>query len=96
MADWRNANPTRQFSALEGLALTLSYLEDPASVSCPCCGPGLIEVIGFVDPPSLDAGEPRPVAPENDYTVILFCHGCTRAAAIYLSYRERHESREAA
>ncbi len=77
------------FTPADGLSLTLAYLEDPSDVECPSCGPDHIEVVGFVDADSLDAGEPRAIAPESDYAVILFCHGCERAAALHLSFQAR-------
>ena len=83
-----------EFSPAEGLSLTLGYLEDPSNVECPTCGYDSIEIVGYVDADSLDAGEPQATSPDSDYSVILFCHGCERAAALHLSYRK--PDREAA
>lgn len=82
-----------EFHMQDGLALALSYLEDPSSVPCPYCGPGVIEVLCYVDARSMEEGTVIPTTPEGDYTVVLYCHGCGRAAALDLT---RDEGREAA
>lgn len=74
-----------EFTKVEGLALALSYLNDPASVPCPSCGPGTIEVVAYLDPNSMTEGVVRAAAPEGDYSVVLFCHECRRAGALNLS-----------
>ena len=85
----------KEYSPAEGLSLTLGYLEDPSDVECPTCGPDRIEVIGFVNADSLHAGEPVVIAPDDDYAVILYCHGCSRGAALHLDYGAQPD-REAA
>lgn len=85
----------REYSAAEGLSLTLAYLEDPSDVACPACGPDQIEVVGFVDANTLESGTPQQISPDSDYAVILYCHGCERGAALHLDYRARPD-REAA
>jgi hypothetical protein len=94
MAEKRDEQ-NRNFSSAEGLSLTLDYLEDPSDIECPACGPDRIEVVGYVDAVSLEAGDPRSVSPDDEYAVILYCHGCERGAALHLSYRARPD-REAA
>jgi hypothetical protein len=84
------------YTALEGMSLTLGYLEDPSSVECPSCGPDHIEILGYVDPDALSAGTLRRIDPDVDYSVLLRCHGCGRAAALHLTWQERRENREAA
>jgi hypothetical protein len=84
------------YTALEGLSLTLGYLDDPSNVECPSCGPGHIEILGYVDPTALSQGTLRMVDPEDDYSVLLRCNHCERAAALHLTYREHRENREAA
>jgi hypothetical protein len=84
-----------EYSPSEGLSLTLGYLEDPSNVECPTCGFDSIEIVGYVDANSLDAGDPHLISPDRDYSVILFCHGCERAAALHLTYQQRQD-REAA
>jgi hypothetical protein len=84
------------YTALEGLSLTLGYLDDPSDVECPSCGPGHIEILGYVDPAALSEGVLRMIEPEDDYSVLLRCHKCERAAALHLTYREHRENREAA
>ena len=91
----RNGSGEGRYSPAEGLSLTLGYLEDPSNIECPTCGFDRIEVVGYVDAGSLDAGDPHLISPDRDYSVILFCHGCERAAALHLSYQERKD-REAA
>lgn len=73
-----------EFNTREGLTLALSYLVDPSDVECPICGPGEIEVVAFVESNRLEDSVEF-TAPEGDYTVILYCHGCGRAAALDLS-----------
>jgi hypothetical protein len=54
-------------------------------------------VICFLDANSMESGSVVPTTPEDDYTVVLYCHGCGRAAALDLSRDEqREEGREAA
>ncbi|MBI4408535.1 MAG: hypothetical protein HY561_02425 [Gemmatimonadetes bacterium] len=94
MAEFKADGPA-EFDMKDGLALALAYLEDPSNVPCPRCGPNTIEVIGYLDAGRMAQGEAIPAAPENDYTVILYCHGCGRAAALDLS-RGEDEGRAAA
>ena len=86
---------TPEFDMEEGLALALSYLENPADVPCPRCGPDQIEVVCYLDARSMEKGTVITTAPEKDYTVILYCHACGRAAALDLS-RDEQEGRSAA
>lgn len=74
-----------EFSSTEGLALALSYLDDPSDVPCPTCGPGTMEVVAYLDAGGIEAGVVRAAVPEGDYTVVLYCHECGRAAALDLS-----------
>jgi hypothetical protein len=74
-----------EFSSAEGLALALSYLNDPSDVPCPICGPGTMEVVAYLDAGGMQHGMVRPSDPEGDYTVVLYCHDCKRAAALDLS-----------
>ncbi|HEX9107689.1 MAG TPA: hypothetical protein VF832_10685 [Longimicrobiales bacterium] len=75
----------REFDMSEGLALAIAYLEDPSDVPCPTCGPGQMEVVCYLDAHSIEAGEVTPRSPDGDYTVVLYCHKCGRAAALDLS-----------
>lgn len=77
-----------EYSNVEGLAMALSYLDDPSNVPCPSCGAGTIEVIGYLDGNWVDNGRIVTTAPDDEYTVVLYCHGCNRAAALDLS---RHQ-----
>ena len=43
-----------EFDMEEGLALALSYLEDPSDVPCPRCGPDKIEVVCYLDARSIE------------------------------------------
>lgn len=83
-----------EFDMEEGLALALSYLEDPSQVSCPRCGPDKIEVVCYLDAHLMDEGVVFHVYPEGDYTVVLYCRGCNRAAALDLSCQEDPNSRD--
>lgn len=74
-----------EFSSAEGLALALNYLSDPADVPCPSCGPGTMEVVAYLDADGIEDGVVRASSPEGDYTVVLYCHDCKRAAALDLS-----------
>lgn len=74
-----------EYSNAEGLALALSYLDDPSDVACPECGPGTMEVVAYLDAGGIETGVVRAANPEGDYTVVLFCHKCSRAAALDLS-----------
>lgn len=79
-----NGGPA-EFDLQDGLALALSYLEDPSSVPCPRCGPEAIEVVAFLEARSIERGTVVSTTPEGDYTVVLYCHSCGRAAALDLS-----------
>ncbi len=74
-----------EYTSEEGLSLALNYLSDPADVPCPTCGPGTIEVVAYLDAGGIEAGVVRSSSPEGDYTVVLYCHNCKRAAALDLS-----------
>lgn len=85
-----------EFDMQDGLALALAYLEDPSDVPCPRCGPNMIEVVCYLDAGAVERGSAVPSSPEGDYTVVLFCHQCGRAAALDLSRHDGGEGREAA
>mgnify|MGYP001105583743 FL=1 len=90
MADFKDplfedASGPPEFDMQDGLSLALSYLEDPSNVPCPHCGPNTIEVVAFLDARSMERGTAVPTRPEGDYTVVLYCHSCGRAAALDLS-----------
>lgn len=85
-----------EFDMQDGLALALSYLEDPSNVPCPHCGPDTIEIVAFLDAKSMERGAAVPTKPDGDYTVVLYCHNCGRAAALDLSRGEGGEERDAA
>ena len=74
-----------EFSRADGLALSVAYLEDPSNVPCPKCGPGHIEVVSYVDPKAMEEDRGVATSPDGAYTVILFCYGCERAAALDLT-----------
>jgi hypothetical protein len=97
MAEFKKPEKSPEYDMEDGLSLALSYLEDPSDVPCPHCGPDHIEVICFLDANSRESGSVVPTTPEDDYTVVLYCHSCGRAAALDLSRDEqREEGREAA
>lgn len=75
----------QEYDTEEGLSLALAYLEDPGDVPCPRCGPGTMEVVCYLDAHSMEEGRIETIPPEEDYTVILYCHECGRAAALDLS-----------
>jgi hypothetical protein len=79
------------YSQGDNILLTRSYLDDPSNVKCPSCGAGTIEVVDYVDPATVNKN-PRQVSPDNEYTVLLYCHRCERGAALHLSYRNRSGS----
>lgn len=74
-----------EYDSGEGLALALSYLDDPSDVPCPRCGPDTMEVVAYLDGGGIENGIVRAAEPEGDYTVVLYCHECSRAAALDLS-----------
>jgi hypothetical protein len=84
-----------EFDMQDGLSLALSYLEDPSNVPCPHCGPDTIEIVAFLDAKSMERGAAVPTRPDGDYTVVLYCHHCGRAAALDLS-RDEGGARDAA
>lgn len=90
---YEDASGPPEFDMQDGLALALAYLEDPSNVPCPHCGPNTIEVVAFLDARSMERGTAIPTRPEGDYTVVLYCHTCGRAAALDLS-RDEGEGRE--
>lgn len=96
MGEHKDTTPKGAWSSADGLALTLAYLEDPSAVPCPTCGLETVEVIDYVDPESLSDGRPTRVSPEGDYAVIVYCHGCERAAAIRLRQERDGDERDAA
>lgn len=95
MTEYQDQNGPPEFDMQDGLALALAYLEDPSSIPCPRCGPDMMEVVCFLDARGVDGGVAVPTAPDGDYTVVLFCHNCGRAAALDLS-RPEGMGREAA
>ena len=94
MAEYRKPGTAREYDMEEGLALAVSYLEDPSAVPCPRCGPGTVEVVCFLDARSMEHGNVVPAAPQDDYTVVLYCHGCGRAAALDLSRDESGQAND--
>ena len=78
-----------EFSNAEGLTLALNYLSDPSDVPCPTCGPGTMEVVAYLDADGMQEGVVRPSEPEGEYTVVLYCHQCKRAAALDLCPENR-------
>jgi hypothetical protein len=78
-----------EYTNAEGLALALNYLNDPSDVPCPSCGPGTMEVVAYLDAEGIQAGVVRAAEPEGEYTVVLYCHDCSRAAALDLSPESR-------
>jgi len=96
MSRYQKPASTPEFDMEEGLALALSYLENPSDVPCPRCGPGKIEVVCYLDARGMERGVVIPTSPDQDYTVVLYCHGCSRAAALDLSRDEQEEGRSAA
>lgn len=71
-----------EFDTGEGLSLAVSYLENPASIPCPRCGPGTIEVVAFLEAQALREGRKVECAPEGEYVVVLVCHTCEQGAAL--------------
>lgn len=95
MSEFRKPGTAPEFDTTEGLSLALSYLEDPSAVPCPRCGPDQVEVVCYLDARNMEKGRVVPTAPDNEYTVVLYCHGCGRAAALDLS-RDQQQDRNAA
>jgi hypothetical protein len=83
-----------EYDMEEGLALALAYLEDPSDVACPRCGPDHVEVVCYLDARSMEQGSVIPATPDGDYTVVLYCHSCGRAAALDLSREEEDVSEQ--
>lgn len=97
MPGYKEPQGTPEFDMQDGLALALAYLDDPSDVPCPHCGPGNIEVVCFLDAGAVEHGSAVPASPDGDYTVVLFCHQCGRAAALDLSRSQGEDGgREAA
>jgi len=78
----RLPEPVGRFTDAEALELLLAYRRDPSDVPCPRCGPGTIEVLGFVEPVADEDGYAALTAPEGEYAAALYCHGCRRAIGI--------------
>ena len=85
MGNLKDLGEPAEFDMQDGLALALAYLDDPSSVPCPKCGPEAIEIVAYVEAQSIERGSVVPTNPEGDYTVVLYCPGCGRAAALDLS-----------
>ncbi len=83
-----------EFGIADGMELALSYLEDPGDIACPICGPGSVEVMAYLESGHMRSGILAPAAPEGDYTVVLYCHGCARAAALDFSPAGPPDDRE--
>ncbi|MEX0890655.1 MAG: hypothetical protein WEB88_00700 [Gemmatimonadota bacterium] len=97
MINFENGGQAAEFDTEEGMSLALGYLEDPSAVPCPRCGPDQVEVVCFLDAGRMEEGVVTPTSPDDDYTVVLYCHGCGRAAALDLSRSgSSREGREAA
>jgi hypothetical protein len=97
MSEQKKPGTAREFDTQEGMSLALSYLEDPSSVPCPRCGPDTMEVVCYLDARGMEEGNVIAAEPVADYTVVLYCHECGRAAALDLSRDEDGSSgREAA
>jgi|GEM_PF-530744 len=94
--DSGSADGPAEFDMQDGLSLALSYLEDPSNVPCPHCGPDTIEIVAFLDAKGMERGAAIPTRPEGDYTVVLYCHRCGRAAALDLSRDEGDSALDAA
>lgn len=82
-----------EFDNAEGLELALSYLDDPSDVPCPRCGPDTMEVVAYLDAGGIENGMVRAADPDGAYTVVLYCHECSRAAALDLSPDGRVDER---
>jgi hypothetical protein len=74
--------PSVAFTDAEALELLIAYRRDPSDLSCPLCGPGCMEVLGFIEPHLDDEGFANVKAPAGDYAVALYCHTCSRAIGI--------------
>lgn len=85
MFDDMQGPKTSEFTTQDGLELALAYLENPGDVPCPRCGPGMVEVVCFLDASSVRLGTAVPTDPDGDYMVVLYCHACGRAGAVDLS-----------
>jgi len=81
--------PQGPFSDAEALELLMAYRKDPSDVPCPKCGPDHIEVVCYLDARNMEKGRVVPTSPDDDYTVVLYCHACGRAAALDLSRDEQ-------
>ena len=92
MGQFQDQSGPAEFDMEEGLALALSYLENPSAVPCPKCGPGSMEVVCYLDARSMEQGSVVPAQPDGDYTVVLYCHTCGRAAALDLSRDEEMDA----
>jgi hypothetical protein len=92
MADFSDKSAATEYDGEEGLSLALGYLEDPSDVPCPRCGPGHMEVVCYLDARSMEKGAVVPTSPDDDYTVVLYCHACGRAAALDFSRDEQQEA----
>ena len=82
MAEFKTPGSASEFDMEEGLALALSYLEDPSDVPCPRCGPEHIEVLAFIEPEIDPNGFASVTDPEGEYAAALYCHNCQRAIGI--------------
>lgn len=60
------------------------YLEDPANLVCPICGPDCMSVISFFDPETYANNEAFMVEPVGTYAVVLHCHKCKRSVGLVL------------
>lgn len=91
MSEFRKPDMVPEFDTAEGLTLALSYLEDPSNVPCPRCGPDMVEMVCYLDARGMEKGKIVPIAPDDDYTVVLYCRSCERAIAIDLSREDGNE-----
>jgi hypothetical protein len=88
-------NGLAEFDMKDGMALALSYLEDPSAVPCPYCGPDTMEVLCYVEARGMEEGTVIPTSPEGDYPFVVYSPCCSPATALDLT-RDDGERREAA
>ena len=72
------------FAGAEMVHLAEEYRRNPAELSCPHCGPGTMEVLGFVEPEPDRNGFAVPAEPRGAYVALLRCLACRRGGSLLL------------
>jgi hypothetical protein len=75
-------SPSGPFSDKEAYELLQSYKKDPASLTCPLCGPEKMIILAFISPNIASDGFAEVKQPDGTYAVAVYCTSCRRAIGL--------------